>query len=205
MSLAGFLERVVMGDKPTKDIKRMGTWGLEEYGKGSALSDEALAGFDEMDRGYSDRLRRGDVLDPSVTRAYSTLRGGIRDKGAGDRTATRASIAQQAAMSGGRLSPEQQAALMATADESVGQSEFENLSSVGVNEARDTMAAVNDLNDRIAQARGIRLQAGQFRMGAGQNAYMESIANRIRRNTAIASAGTAGASAGSGYVSQGGG
>lgn len=181
------IEKNLMGDPHfLEDIQKQGSFGLKQYGEGDALSDDALAGFADLDKGYSNRLRSGNVLDPSVAKAYSSLRGGIRDRGAGDRTAARAAVAQQIAQSGGRLSPEQQAALLAAADENIGQQEFEQFSNVGVQESRDTLAAVNDLNDRIERARGVRLQAGQFKMGMGAKNYADSILNRLGRNKSIA-------------------
>ena len=196
MAIIPWLEKTVHGDKNfINDIKNLGRFGQGQYAAGDDLSGEALQGFADLDRSYSDRLRSGNVLDPNVSRqidrSYSMLRGGIRDRGAGERVASRASVAQQVAQSGGRLSPEQRAALLAQADESIGQQEFESLSGAGVQQARDiggaTITAVNDLNDRIERARGVRLQAGQFKMQAGQQAYIQSILSRLDRNKAIAS------------------
>ena len=176
-----------------RDFLAYGQRGLEDYRSGGDLTDSALEGFADLDKRYSERLRSGNVLDPNVSkqidRSYSMLRGGIRDRGAGERVASRASVAQQVAQSGGRLSPEQRAALLAQADESIGQQEFESLTGAGTQEARDisgaTMAAVTDLNDRIERARGVRLQAGQFRQQAGQSAQERALQLRIDRNKMI--------------------
>lgn len=163
------------------DTLRYGRRGEQSYGAGEDLSAEALAGFQSLDNSYSDRLRSGKVLDPSVVKAYSLLRGGVRDQGAGQRTIARSSVAQQAAASGGRLSPEQQASLLALGDENVGQQEFQSLNDIGVQESRDTMTAVTDLNDRIERARGVRLQAGQFKQQLGQSAQEAAINARLDR------------------------
>jgi hypothetical protein len=188
MAIIPWLEDKVHGDKNfIKDIKKYGEQGRIGYGEGEAIFGEGLGGVRALDKAYSDRLAKGQILSPNVVQSFAALRGRVADTSARDTTDLNASLAQRNAQAGGRLSMEQMEELRKSGDQGIRDSEFEAQKDIGIKQAELELTETNRLQDRIEQARNQILEAGKFKQQLGQQAQIASILARLDRNKAIAS------------------
>jgi hypothetical protein len=187
MAIIPWLEKNVHGDgNIAKDIRAYGERGYRDANAGQIIADEGLGGIRRLDADYTNRLNSGRVLPNSIYKAYSTLRGRVKDTGVAQNTALNADLAQRNAESGGRMSPEALAEMRMQGQEAINQSEFAANVDIGVQESRDELAETNKLMDRIEAARGAILNAGQFRQQLGQQAQIAAMLARLDRHKAIA-------------------
>lgn len=197
MSIASFLEKTVIGDKHIKrDAQAMQNFGMAEFERGTGISGEGLDGVRASARTYSDLLASGRPLPASVYRAFSLLRGGIKDESARGITAVRETIANRRAATGGMMSAEAAAELARLGERDVRSKAFDTMRDVDVAQAQQELAATQDLFSRLDAARGRILNHGEFIQNTGSGLYQQGLLARMKRAMAIASAGTSGANTG---------
>lgn len=203
MAIANWLEKVVIGDPGIgKDAKSMQNFGFGEYGRGVDLGNEGLNGVRSSARTYEDMLASGRPLPGSVYKSFARLRGAVGDESTRSMSAIRDTLATRRAQSGGMMSAEAAAELERMGHRDVRSKTFDTMRDIDVAEAQQELAATQDLFSRLDAARGRILNYAEFTQNMGSTLYQNGLLARMKRATAIASAGTS--SVNTGMAVQGG-
>jgi len=188
MSIAGFLEKVVAGDKNfSRDLVRLTDFGRAEYGRGVGVSGEGLDGIRASIGTYDGMLSSGNVLPASVARAFDLARGGVKDESARSMAGIRATIANRRAATGGLMSAEAASEFERMGERDVRSKAFDTTRDIDIAQANQIMTATQDLFGRLDAARGRILAHGEYQQGVGADLYKEGLLGRYRRNMGIAS------------------
>lgn len=200
MSLAGFLEGVVGGDKQiSKDMKALGTQGQASYGYGTGLVGEGVDATRRLGDAYQQMLNSGaSVLPDSTNSVLARARGRVQDQNVRDIAATGARLRQARIAGGGSLSPEAAQEYLTQAEADSNRQSGDSTLALDTQQAGMELTETNNLRDRLAAARAQILSAGQFQQQLGQQEQISALQLRHNRLAAIAStiASTAGGAKG---------
>lgn len=195
-SFSQVLERVIGGkaSDTSKDLVRATNTGWSTFDAGTALSDSEIGTL----RGYSDTYaqRLSDPLGATGRGIFSRARGALSDVATQRTGAFSSRLIQQAAQSGGNLSPEARAELEASNQRDVNQGLFEGNAAVSNAEAKMTLDETSKLFDRMEGISKTILGVGTGRETQGLQLLLASLGLRHNRTAAIANTIVAGATKG---------
>lgn len=186
--IGGFLERLIGGKSADIGPKFNGltNTGIGQQAAGATTSAGAISGLEGDIAGWQKQINSGEFLTPAMQRAYGMAVGGVNDEASRSMAATRASIAQRRAASGGLFSDEAGAELGQLGDLSTEDQRFSAQRDIGISRANAEQGAQSDIFNRLDSARNNILNYGQFQQSLGSQNQINGLMGLLNRNKAIA-------------------
>jgi len=175
-----------MGDaRFGRDVRKLGDFGRDQFGYGSGLTEEGLAGLRGLRGTYEQRLK--DPLGEVGRSIFARARGNLADDFTRTVNSGDARAKQLALQSGGSLTPEQISALDQENRRAASEGLFRGESDLSTGEADLTMKEMSSFFDRMEGIDRTITGVGQDEKTRGLQSIIQSLISRHNRNAAIAS------------------
>lgn len=188
-SIAGLIERVFTGRDYGRDLADMRRRFNADSTSARGLTDEGLGDLRRISGDYRDLIRKGGLTE-AVNREYDVQQGRISDDVIRAGRSFRASLAHQAAQSGGYLSPAAMAELAKENEANVNQQAFESRNSLAFEKAKVSQQATSELQQRILDIADMIRTTGLTREQLAQLGQLQVAQLQYQRNKAIADSAT---------------
>lgn len=183
-SIAGTIERIFTGRDLGQDFTNLENSYINQYRSGQRLTDEGLADMRRISGDFRDLIRRGGLTD-ALAREYDVQQGRISDDVVRAGRSFRATLQQQAAASGGQLSPAAMAAMAKEAEVETNEAAFNARNELSFERARVAQENTARLQQQILDIADAIRTTGMTREEMAQAGRLAIQGLRFERNRAI--------------------